>query len=77
MDPSIAQVQLRKTDGEISGPKLFTFDGVYYVSDTTQQIYKEICFPLVEGVLQGYNGTVHVCLWSDWVWEELFDDGGD
>ena len=58
MDHSIAQVQLRKTDSEQSTPKLFTFDGVYYISDTTQQIYEEICFPLVEGVLQGYNGTV-------------------
>ena len=58
MDPSIAQVQLRKTDSEQSAPKLFTFDGVSYTSDTTQQISEDICFPLVEGVLQGYNGTV-------------------
>ena len=58
MDPSIAQVQLRKTASEEATPKLFTFDGVYYISDTTQQIYEDICFPLVEGVLEGYNGTV-------------------
>ena len=37
---------------------MFTFDGVYYVHDTTQQIYEDICFPLVEGVLEGYNGTI-------------------
>ena len=58
MDPSIAQVQLKKTASEQAPPKLFTFDGVYYINDTTQQIYEEICFPLVEGVLEGYNGTV-------------------
>ena len=37
---------------------MFTFDGVYFMKDTTQQIYEDICFTLVEGVLEGYNGTV-------------------
>ncbi len=58
MDPSIVQVQLRKPKNDQAAPKLFTFDGVYYMNDTTQQIYEEICFPLVAGVLDGYNGTV-------------------
>lgn len=55
MDTQIAQVQLRKpkTDPRSAPPKLFTFDGSYYVEDTTKQIYDDICFPLVEGVLQG------------------------
>ena len=52
MDTSIAQVQLRKPNNQQAPPKLFTFDGVYFMKDTTQQIYEDICFPLVEGVLQ-------------------------
>ncbi|XP_075229690.1 osmotic avoidance abnormal protein 3-like [Lycorma delicatula] len=39
-------------------PKSFTFDGVYYISSTTEQIYNEIAYPLIEGVLEGYNSTV-------------------
>ncbi|VDN06199.1 unnamed protein product [Thelazia callipaeda] len=39
-------------------PKHFTFDGVYYMDATTEQIYNEIVYPLVESVIQGYNGTI-------------------
>ncbi|CAM1306070.1 KIF17 (predicted) [Pycnogonum litorale] len=39
-------------------PKHFTFDGAYDVSSTTEQIYNEIAFPVVEGVTEGYNGTI-------------------
>uniref|UniRef100_T1JLH8 Kinesin-like protein n=1 Tax=Strigamia maritima TaxID=126957 RepID=T1JLH8_STRMM len=39
-------------------PKCFTFDGVYGLDSTTEQIYNEIAYPLVEGVLEGYNSTV-------------------
>ncbi|ESN93514.1 hypothetical protein HELRODRAFT_88642, partial [Helobdella robusta] len=36
----------------------FTFDGAYDVNSTTEQIYADIGFPLVEGVTEGYNGTI-------------------
>ncbi|KAI5730552.1 hypothetical protein M8J76_014965 [Diaphorina citri] len=39
-------------------PKGFTFDGVYDAKSTTEQIYNEIAYPLIEGVLEGYNSTV-------------------
>ncbi len=60
MDPKITQVQLHKPSGskEKIPPKTFTFDGVYYTECNTQQIYEEMCFSLVSGVLEGYNGTV-------------------
>lgn len=58
MDPKIVQVRLNKPRSADTPPKMFTFDGVYFMLDTTQQIYEEICFPLVAGVLEGYNGTV-------------------
>lgn len=58
MDSGIRQVVLTKPGtGEVP-PKLFTFDGVYFTDSTTQLIYEEIAFPLVEGVLEGYNGTI-------------------
>ncbi|XP_054536301.1 kinesin-like protein KIF17 isoform X7 [Pan troglodytes] len=39
-------------------PKRFTFDGAYHVDHVTEQIYNEIAYPLVEGVTEGYNGTI-------------------
>ncbi|KAM6216943.1 kinesin-like protein KIF17 [Rhynchocyon petersi] len=39
-------------------PKQFTFDGAYYMHHFTEQIYNEIAYPLVEGVTEGYNGTI-------------------
>ncbi|PIO57374.1 hypothetical protein TELCIR_21219, partial [Teladorsagia circumcincta] len=54
MDPGSAQVTLT-SDGP---PKLFTFDGAYYMDSTGEQIYNDIVYPLVENVIEGYNGTV-------------------
>ncbi|XP_065205081.1 osmotic avoidance abnormal protein 3 isoform X2 [Planococcus citri] len=39
-------------------PKVFTFDGVYNESSTTEHIYNEIAYPLIESVLDGYNSTI-------------------
>ncbi|XP_072182334.1 osmotic avoidance abnormal protein 3-like [Diadema setosum] len=39
-------------------PKSFTFDGAYFTESTTEQIYGDIAYPLVDGVLEGYNGTI-------------------
>lgn len=60
MDESIGQVALSKpgAEGKKEPPKTFSFDGVFFVKSTTQQIYSDIAFPLVDGVLEGYNGTV-------------------
>lgn len=38
--------------------KTFTFDGVYDQTSTTEQIYTDFGYPLVEGVIEGYNATV-------------------
>ncbi len=51
------QVELKKPKSS-DIPKQFTFDGVYFVKDNTKMIYDDICFDLVTGVLDGYNGTV-------------------
>ncbi|CAH8558044.1 unnamed protein product [Schistosoma intercalatum] len=39
-------------------PKIFFFDGSYDQNSTTEQIYNDACYPLVEGVTEGYNGTI-------------------
>ncbi|KAH7725550.1 KIF17 protein [Aphelenchoides avenae] len=55
MDPSMGQCVLNADDNP---PKAFTFDGVYYIDATAEQIYNDIVYPLVENVIEGYNGTV-------------------
>ena len=52
---NINQVQLcHQSEPE----KNFTFDAVYGVESTQRQVYDETAFPLVESVIQGYNGTI-------------------
>ncbi|VEN53906.1 unnamed protein product [Callosobruchus maculatus] len=41
-------------------PKQFTFDSTYDQDSTTEVIYNDICYPLVESVLEGYNATIFV-----------------
>ncbi|XP_040279436.1 kinesin-like protein KIF17 isoform X1 [Bufo bufo] len=58
MDSSRGQCFIRKPEGGEETPKQFTFDGAYYIDHCTEQIYNEIAYPLVEGVTEGYNGTI-------------------
>ena len=39
-------------------PKRFTFDAVFGEDSTQAAVYEEIGFPLVESVMEGYNGTI-------------------
>ena len=39
-------------------PKLFTFDAVYGMESLQTAIYEETASPLVDSVLEGYNGTI-------------------
>ena len=41
-----------------TGQKNFFFDGAYGIDSNTEQIYGEIAYPLIEGVTEGYNGTI-------------------
>jgi kinesin family protein 3/17 len=48
MDSSIGRCNLTNP-GDVNAPaKSFTFDGAYFMDSTTEQIYNEIVFPLVE-----------------------------
>ena len=35
---------------------MFCFDGAYYIDSTTEQIYNEIVFPIVEVSRRGHSG---------------------
>ncbi|XP_023036472.1 osmotic avoidance abnormal protein 3 isoform X1 [Drosophila willistoni] len=38
--------------------KVFTFDTVYDTISNTETIYNDMCYPLVESTLEGYNATI-------------------
>ncbi|CAG5111451.1 Oidioi.mRNA.OKI2018_I69.chr2.g5760.t2.cds [Oikopleura dioica] len=54
----IGQIQLKKSANSSEPPKAFTFDGSYGVDSDTANIYEDAAYNLVEGVIEGYNGTV-------------------
>ena len=58
MDDSVMQVNIMNPSDKNAPPKSFTFDGVYYMDSVTENIYKDMAYPLVEGTLEGYNGTI-------------------
>lgn len=58
MEEKLSQCSIVNVNDPSALPKTFTFDGAYHTNSTTEQIYNEIAYPLVEGVLEGYNGTV-------------------
>ena len=39
-------------------PKIFSFDAVFDTNSTQVDIYNETARPIVDKVLQGYNGTI-------------------
>ena len=51
------QIVLMKPEDE-SNQKSFTFDAVYDHDSLQQVVYDESAFPLVESVVEGYNGTI-------------------
>lgn len=47
-------------------PKRFTYDAVYDGDSKQSDIYNETAFPLVESVLEGYNGTIFAYGQTGW-----------
>ncbi|XP_039085018.1 kinesin-like protein KIF17 isoform X2 [Hyaena hyaena] len=58
VDSARGQCFLQNPGAADEPPKQFTFDGAYHMDHFTEQIYNEIAYPLVEGVTEGYNGTI-------------------
>lgn len=48
MDPTVSQCSIVNPSDSSAPPKTFSFDGVYYMESTTDSIYNEISYPLVE-----------------------------
>lgn len=42
--------------------RAFQYDAVYDDDATQTEVYEETAFPLVESVIEGYNGTIFACL---------------
>eukprot|EP00049_Salpingoeca_infusionum_P002080 m.53909 g.53909 ORF g.53909 m.53909 type:complete len:1163 (-) comp11376_c0_seq3:388-3876(-) len=57
INTKLGQVKLRKP-GSSEAPKPFTFDGAYGMDSNSKIIYEDMGFPLIENVLDGYNGTI-------------------
>ncbi|XP_077581597.1 kinesin-like protein KIF17 [Stigmatopora nigra] len=58
MDLQLCQCFIEKPTSSHEPSKQFTFDGAYFTQQTTEQMYNESAYPLVEGVIEGYNGTI-------------------
>lgn len=48
MDNARGQCSIVNPDDDKAPPKTFTFDGAYFVDSTTEAIYADIGYPLVE-----------------------------
>lgn len=48
MDSTVCQCSIVNPNDASAPPKTFSFDGVYYTESTTDSIYNEITYPLVE-----------------------------
>jgi len=51
-------IQNPKADEGDEPPKTFTLDNVYDWDSTQRAVYDETAYPLVESVMEGYNGTI-------------------
>ena len=57
-DKDLHQISLFKEADKKDLPKQYTFDSVYDDDSTQEEVYDESAFPIVESVLEGYNGTI-------------------
>lgn len=48
MESKRGQCTIKNPGDPKAPPKMFTFDGAYYTDSTTENIYNEIAYPLVE-----------------------------
>ncbi|XP_077499049.1 osmotic avoidance abnormal protein 3-like [Amblyomma americanum] len=58
IDCAAGQCTLTNPADRSAPAKTFCFDGAYDGDSTTEQIYDDIVYPIVESVSEGYNGTV-------------------
>jgi len=58
VDVASGQVAITNPDREKDPPKMFTFDLTYDENTIQKNFYDESAFPLVESVMEGFNGTI-------------------
>ena len=58
MHKELQQLSIIQEVNEQQIPKTFTYDAVYDTEVQQTTVYDECAFPLVESVLEGYNGTI-------------------
>ncbi|KAH8255077.1 hypothetical protein KR038_010509 [Drosophila bunnanda] len=51
-------VSVQNPSARLAQKKVFTFDSAYNMNTTTEVIYNEMCYSLVESIIEGYNGTI-------------------
>ena len=56
--PKLGQVSIKNPLEPDEDPKTFTFDAVYDWDCRQRDVYDETAHPLIEQVLEGYNGTI-------------------
>lgn len=56
MDKENGEVLVQKSTEDV--PKRFTFDCVYNEDTKQEDIFAESAFPIIENILEGYNGTI-------------------
>jgi len=56
IDTSVGVVEITKAGSD--DVKRFTFDSVYDDTSSQREVYEDTGFPLVESVLEGYNGAL-------------------
>ena len=56
MHKDTGEVHIQKPGEDV--PKVFTFDSVYDWKSEQENVFTELAYPIIDFVLQGYNGTI-------------------
>jgi kinesin family protein 3/17 len=56
MDKENGEILIQKSSEDV--PKRFTFDCVYPEDTRQKDLFDETAFPIIENILEGYNGTI-------------------
>lgn len=55
---SLKERDVRRRYADSLSPNSFTFDHIYSITDNSEKIYSEICNPIIQNTMQGFNGAV-------------------
>ncbi|EGR34671.1 kinesin family member 17, putative [Ichthyophthirius multifiliis] len=58
VDTKKNSITINSKEGGVDGAKTFTYDCVFSTNSIQQNVYESTAFPLVESVVEGYNGTI-------------------